>query len=355
MTIPVRPQYINQTITFLVFASIATTLLAQPVEVPLARTTDLEFSVEYSAEELMLGDMLFARTTIRNISNRTVKVTKTNLLDIQAKSPFVTELVYSGDFGGSGGSLLELAPQSELSDTYLLDMFGNDGKEDGAFSPFNADLKGLTVVLHANRLVASDVHLDGQDYRDFLLEHKHEIKLGAPIVDKDLFDRSMATELERQDLKPNELYFHDLQNSYLFTLSMDPHKRNSDPRAEAAIAHVLAQKLPKNSSTRRAAAIFLQADQLIKADAESEEQATSKLISLLSEGPAMERSYWRRILLGQFNRSEAGFVDKYIVPKKKYLRIVQRFDDAGIRGQHTKTDYLDYYLDYEHWGSDEQK
>jgi hypothetical protein len=355
MTIPVRLQYINQTITFLTFASLATILLAQPVEVPLARTTDLEFSVEYSAEELMLGDMLFARTTIRNISNRTVKVAKTNLLDIQAESPFATELVYSGDFGGNGGSLVELAPQSELSDTHLLDMFGNDGKEDGAFSPFNTNLKGLSVVLHARRSFAEHHHMDGQDYRDFLLEHKHEIKLGAPIVDKDLFDRSMATELERQDLKPNELYFDKLQNSYLFTLSMEPHKRNSDLRAAAAIAYVLAQKLPINSSTRRAAAIFLQADQLIKADAESEEQAISKLISLLSEGPAMERAYWRRILLRQFNVSEPGFVDKYIVPKKKYLRIVQRFDNAGIRGKHTKTDYLDYYLDYEHWGSDEQK
>lgn len=355
MTIPVRPQYINQTITFLVFASIATALLAQPVVVPLARTTDLEFSVEYSANELMLGDMLFARTTIRNISNQTVKVERANLLDIQAKSPFVTELVYSGDFGASGGSLLELAPQSELSDTYLLDMFVNDGKEDGEFSPFNTNLKGLSVVLHARRSVAEHHQMDGQDYRDFLLEHIHEIKLGAPIVDKDLFDRSMAPELERPDLKPLKLFFNDLQSSYLFTLSMDPHETNFDHRAEAAIAHVLAQKLPINSSTRRAAAIFLQADQLINADAESEEQAISKLLSLLSEGPAMERGYWRRILLGQFNRSEAGFVDKYIVPKKKYLRIVKRFDDAGIRGQHTKTDYLDYYLDYEHWGSDEQK
>lgn len=337
MTVLVALQYSYKAITFIAVVSMSIALLAQSPDAPLARATDIDFSVEYSTGKLMLGDILFARSTLRNKADHAVKITRGNLLDIQAKSSLAEELVHSGDYGASGDSWLELAPGSEVSSTHVLDMFGNDRKEDGEFSPFDTTLNGQSVVLQAYRLIAESHELDGHDYRDFQPEHKQEIQFGKPIIDKDEFDRAVAAELKREDLKPLKFRLIARQTSHLFTLS----RGRYNPRTTAAIFHVLSKKLPKESSTRRAATIFLQADQFINADVESEGQAISSLISLLSEGVPMEQNYWRRILLEQFSLSEIGFADRRIIPKEKYDRIVKRFDESGLRGLNTRTGYPD--------------
>ena len=339
MTVLVALQYSCKAITFIAVVSMSIALLAQSPDAPLARATDIDFSVEYSTGKLMLGDILFARSTLRNKADHAVKISRVNLLDIQAKSSVAQELVYSGDYGSSGYWWLELAPGSEVSSTHVLDMFGNDRKEDGEFSPFDTTLNGQSVVLQAYRSIAESHELDGQDYRDFQPEHKQEIQFGKPIIDKDEFDRAVAAELKREDLKPLKFRLIARQTSHLFTLSRG--RYNTDPRTTAAMFHVLSKKLPKESSTRRAATIFLQADQFINADVESEGQAISSLISLLSEGVPMEQNYWRRILLEQFSLNEIGFADRRIIPKEKYDRIVKRFDESGLRGLNTRTGYPD--------------
>jgi len=318
-------------IVLLALLSPAITLLADPPEAPLAKTADIDFSVEYSTDRLLLGDILYAKVTMRNKTDHAIRIAKFDGLGIRAEHPIASEILYHfGEFPG-GATLLELAPGEEIVQLRILDMFGNDGLEDGEFNPFDPALEGQTVVLHASHSTLVSYQLGDVDFRDVLMKHVQKIQLGPPTIEKAAFDEAVAAMLKRADLKPLKLSFvYDLQTSYLF-LPRERRPLKAVLRAFAARLHVLSQQLPQQSSARRAASILLQVDRFVTANGDAEDQAISSILSLLDEAPPMEQHFWRDLLLSKFRSARVlGTANQHIVPPDKYERFAKRMVAAGI-------------------------
>jgi len=305
---------------------------AEAPKVPLARASDLNFSVEYSTDRLMVGDILYAKTVIRNKTDAKLRIEKFDLLFIYAKTPDATELVCRDGCSGPNGGLVELAPGQSIVCHQVLNVFGDDGQEDGSFNPFDATLENQEPSLHASRSTIPGSLRETIGSPKYVMTHEHKIRLGAPLIEKKVFDDAVVRELESEDLKPLKLpfSFYNFQTSYLFTLAMESRNWNSDPRAFAACLRVLSRELPKQSSVQRAASVMLAADQFSLASPDAEEEAISAIISLLSECVPIEREFWKHKLAEKLQVDEIGFYRKPIVPKEKYDRFVRRLEKAGI-------------------------
>lgn len=263
-------------------------------EPPIAKATDLEFIVEYSTDKLMAGDILFARATIRNKTDRTVRMSEFDTLVIRAKTAKVTELVAGfGEYPG-GTMLIELEPGKEIVSHRALDVFGNDGYENGTFNPFDTELNGKSVVFHSERSTVMPRHLKELDYRNYVLQNRHQIEFGPPLIERKALDIAIARTLQEERLESLKLY-HPLlhQHSYLFTQTDDPKGWSKNDRTFVAALRVFSKQLPSDSSARRAARIILGFNRFVSNNNEpAEKMEISSVISVLQDCTDIERTYW---------------------------------------------------------------
>lgn len=299
----------------------------EPPKSLLAKKIDLEFSVDYSTDRLMLGDILYAKVTIRNATDQTKRLASFNYLIISAKCQDAVEILYHAGEYPSGVQLLELAPNKEIVQYQILDVFGNDRNDDGEFNPFNAALEGQPVSLQAEQLTVMPHLVRDLDYREYVMTHKHKIEFGPPLIAKAAFDEAVAEKLKRPDLKPLKLYFDYLQSSYFFDFTTDRRDLEGNRRAFAAGLKVMSEEFPKQSSARRASSILLLVDKFIDANEDVEDQVVSAILSHIAGSPVVERHFWRSYLLRKFKSEEAigygGFVSK-----RKHELLSRRLNDA---------------------------
>lgn len=321
----------------LVLTLLAEQVIAQAVspEVPLAKASDIEFSVEYSAGTLMLGDILYAKSTIRNKTKAAVRIEKTNYLYVEMKTPVATEESCRGRCGEPGGGLLELAPGQSIVCYQVLDAFGNDGYEDGSFNPFDETLQNQEVKLLAARATLPDDIREKIGTREHWLEHEHKIKFGLALIEKEAFDRAVAAELARDDLEPLKIFPFGLnainsQHSYLMRRGFHYRDYNNTRLSIVACLRVLSQALPAHSTLRRAASLTLASERLAIASPDEEAKAISDIIALLSKASPIERAFLKGSILADFQASRAGTYRVPNVPKEKFDRFVQRLKEAGI-------------------------
>jgi len=275
---------------------------------------------------------LYAEVTIRNKTDQAIRISNVDGLIINAKHPTTSEIVYHFGEISNGLTLLELAPGEEVVQIRILDLFGNDGLEDGEFNPFDPALAGQTVVLHASHSTLVSYQLGDVDFRDVLMNHVQKIQLGPPIIEKAAFDEAVAATLKHAALEPLKLFFeYGIQSSYLFTQSLEPVKRSEGPRNFAARLHVMSQELPQQASARRAASLILQVDRFVTANGDAEDRAIFSILSLLNESHPIEKCYWRDLLLSNLRSARVlGTANQYIVSPDKYERFAKRMVDAGI-------------------------
>jgi len=306
-----------------------------PPEAPLAKASDIEFSVEYSAGTLMLGDVLYAKATIRNKTKAAVRIEKTNYLYVEMKTPEVIEESCRGRCGEPGGGLLELAPGQSIVCYQVLNAFGNDGYENGSFNPFDATLQSQEVKLLAARATLPDDIREKIGTREHWLEHEDKINFGPPLIQKEAFDRAVAAELARDDFQPLKIFPYGLnainsQRSYLMRRGFHYRDYNNTPISISACLRVLSQTLPAHSTLRRSASLTLASERLALSSPDGEAKAISDIIALLAEASPIEREFLKGSILRDYQGSRTGTYREPNVPKETFDRFVQRLKDAGI-------------------------
>lgn len=275
----------------------STPAIAIPPEPPLAKASDVEFTVEYSNNTLMLGDALLAQVSIENKSDRAVRIADFHRLVIRAKTPSATQLAFGfGEYPG-GTSLQKLAPGERIVFEVDLDVFSDDRHGDGTFDPFDGGLTGEKVVFHAtaSTLMPHTTKDHNLDYQDCLLQHSQVIEFGQPLIGRTEFDSAVKKIRKRDGLKSPMGIGLGNQRSYLVSQSDDPSRNWAlDDRTGDAIFHVHLERLPAESALRRAATIQLEVSKFLSAESiPAEEQAISKLLSVLGECTHVERAYWK--------------------------------------------------------------
>lgn len=309
---------------------LSTQLAADDSVAPLATASDMDFKVEYSTNTLMLGDILYAKITVRNKSSHVVRFSKFDAVVIRAETLIAKELVCGfGEYPG-GTSLLELNPGQEIVYTRILDMFGNDHEENGEFNPFDTELSGQWVSLCARRSTVMPDQMGDVDYRKFLMEDTQNIRFGPPLIAKAAFDEAVAERLKRPDLKPLKLSFDYLQTSYFFNFTTDQRDLEGNRRSFAARLKVMSEDFPKQSSARRASSILLLVDQFIDANEDVEDQVVSSILSHIAESPTVERHFWRSYLLRKFESVSEAIGYGGVVSKRKHELFSRRLIDAGF-------------------------
>jgi len=308
---------------------------AETPKVPLARASDLNFSVEYSTDRLMVGDILYAKTVIRNKTDAKLRIEKFDLLFIYAKTPAATELVCRDGCSGPNGGLIELAPGQSIVCHQVLNVFGDDGQEDGSFNPFDATLENQELSLHASRSTIPGSLRETIGSPKYVMTHEHKIKFGPPLIEKEAFDRAVAAELARDDLQPLKIFPYGLnainsQRSYLMRRGFHYRDYNNTPLSIVACLRVLSQTLPENSTLRRSASLTLASERLALARPDEEAKAISDIIALLTKASPIERAFLKESILADFQASRAGTYRVPNVPKEKFDRFVQRLKEAGI-------------------------
>jgi hypothetical protein len=168
------------------------------------------------------------------------------------------------------------------------------------------------------------------DYRQYVMEHEHEIHFGPPLIAKAAFDEAVAARLSSEELKPLKLSFGYLQTSYLFAEEIDPLGWKRWPRRFTACLDVMSRELPVESSARRAASIILQINRFVDAKGDAEDQAISTVLSLVAEGPVMEQHFWRDYLLRNVNPYVIGSATETILSKEKYDLFSKRMAELDI-------------------------
>lgn len=308
---------------------------AAPPEVPLAKASDIDFLVEYSSGKLMLGDVLYAKATIRNKTNAAVRIEKTNYLYVELKTPEVTEESCRDRCGEPGGGLLNLAPGQSIVCYQVLDAFKSAPHEDGFFNPFDTTLQNQEVKLLAARATLPDDIREKIGTREHWLEHEHKIKFGPPLIEKEAFDRAVAAELARDDFQPLKIFPYGLnainsQHSYLMRRGFHYRDYNNTPLSISACLRVLSKTLPAHSTLRRAAALTLASERLAFSSPDEEAKVISEIIALLSEASPIERAFLKGSILRDYQASRTGTYREPNVPKEIFDRFVQRLKDAGI-------------------------
>jgi len=317
------------------------TLLAEPIfaqtkspEVPLAKASDIDFLVEYSNGTLMLGDILYAKVTMRNKVDYPVRITKSTHMRVFAKNADVKERSVS-DCDTTGNGLYELPSGRELACYIALDIFGNDSLADGEFNPFDSILNGKEVVLQSDRSTVDTREMEDPDYRVYIMRHEHKIKFGPPLIEKEAFDRAVAAELAREDFQPLKIFAYGLnainsQHSYLMRRGFHYRDYNNTPLSIAACLRVLSQTLPAHSTLRRSASLALASERLALSSPDKEAKAISDIIALLAEASPIEREFLKGSILRDYQGSRTGTYREPNVPKETFHRFVQRLKDAGI-------------------------
>ncbi|PAY19902.1 hypothetical protein CKO51_08690 [Rhodopirellula sp. SM50] len=301
--------------------------LAATKEPPLAKASDMEFTAEYSTDRLMLGDILFAQVTIKNKTDHAVRISDFHPLVIRARTPTATQIAYGfGEYPG-GTTLSVLAAGKEIVLSVVLDMFSDDGYEDGTFDPFDRLLEGQKVTLEVTSSTIMP-HLQKLDYREYVMRHTRVIAFGAPVISRQAFDEAVTEKVESDALTRIAVRLHSGQLSYLFTRAEDLRRYVGNPRTYAATTHVLSERLPVNSSARRSASLALAVGRFANAgDSSAEEAAISSLLALLDECPRIERAYWEREIVDRV--SYEPFQRQGHLSKRKADLLVSRMKDAG--------------------------
>jgi len=333
-TLYFKPVFISVTWLLLV-ATGFTPARAEPAESPLATVSDIDFTVEYSTEKLLLGDVLYAKTTIRNKTNASVRIEKFDLLFIRATTPQASELTCRDGCSGPNGGLFELMPGQSIICHQVLDVFGNAELFDGTFSPFDASLQGQDVLLQASRSTIPGDLREKIGSPKFVLSHEHKIKFGQPLIEKEAFDRAVAAELASDDLQPLKIFPFGLnainsQDSYLMRRGFHYHEYNNTRLSISACLRVLSQTLPAHSTLRRAASLTLASERLALSSPDGEAKAISDIIALLAEASPIEREFLKGSILADFQSSRIGTYREPNVPTEAFDRFVQRLKDAGI-------------------------
>lgn len=324
------PREILSLVLLLAMLRLSTQLAAHESLAPLATASDIDFTVEYSTNTLMLGDILYAKITVRNKKSHVVRFSKFDAVVIRAETLVAKELVCGfGEYPG-GTSLLELTPGQEIVYTRILDMFGNDHEENGEFNPFDTELSGQWVSLCAQRATVMPDQMGDVDYRKFLMEDKHKIQFGPPLIAKTAFDEAVADRLKRPELKPLMLYFDYLQTSYFFNFTTDRRDLEGNRRSFAAGLKVMSEDFPKQSSARRASSILSLVDRFMDTNGDVEDQAISSILSHIAESPTVERHFWRSYLLRKLESESATNGDGGIINKRKLELFSQRLTEAGL-------------------------
>lgn len=305
-----------------------------PPEVPFANASDIDFSVEYSTDILMLGDILYAKVVMRNKADHPVQIIKSHDMRVFAVSSMAKDRSID-DCDRSGGSLLAIASGKEVVCYIALDMFSDDSQEDGEFNPFDSALNGQEIVLQADRSTLAPHQMKAPDYRVYIMQHEHKIKFGPPLIEKEAFDRAVAAELARDDLQPLKIFPYGLnainsQRSYLMRRGFNYRDYNNTPLSISACLRVLSQTLPENSTLRRSASLTLASERLAFARPDEEAKAISDIIALLTKASPIERAFLKESILEDFQGSRAGTYRVPNVPKEIFDRFVQRLKDAGI-------------------------
>lgn len=310
--------------------------VAAPAETPLAKASDIEFTVEYSTEKLMLGDILFAQVTLKNKTDHTVRVSSFRPLVIRAKTPKATQLAWGFGEYPSGTTRLELASGQRIVFEVALDVFSDDNYEDGTFDPFDSKLEGQKLTLHATCSTLIPRRSEGLDYRDFLLEHTHVIEFGPPLISRQEFDDAVTEVLKNDDHDPLSFGLRTRQLSYLFTQTNNlTGYAGSPPRTYAAIITVLSERLPKESSARRAASLILAFDSLLNTESSPTGGETRlKIVRLYARCSLAEKSYWESELLRALNTERMLNREVDVLRKAMYLsKSIREFrgDLYGVR------------------------